>query len=291
ENVAGFFLRQGRLDRAQYDLIMATRDPKTLPAELQAKFGKMSVNQAKNTVYKSLGSPDFTLEKGPNGNVFSDEIEDGDDYILTSDGLHDNISDERIKEILDGGGSFKDVEKEAFALSQTAEGKPDDITYAEIPTGRAGAPASGNPETARLQQAHLEARTKADSYKALLAKLDSGDAAAEAAVKPDGRDALQERMLVAEKRALETELKLLESRGDSQSSRHTEIGLDLRQTEEELKRHLKKHEDALLAARAGLDELYGEAGGAKKGGAAAESPSAAQPKKKGFFSGFFGGGK
>ncbi len=127
DSMAGEDFRKGNITRERYDQIVNAKSVNDVLPKDRILF------QNRNVVYKMIG-----LEKNekPTTGVF--RVKKGDKILMTSDGVHDNLTDEQIEEILASGG---DIQELIFAAGRVAEGdtdraKPDDITGALVELGR-----------------------------------------------------------------------------------------------------------------------------------------------------------
>jgi len=126
ENVVGYLHRMGQISREQYDLVMDTDDISQLPPDLQklgANFGMRDTRSAKNTLFNAIGTGGVTKD-----NVFSVRVEPGQKLMITSDGVHDNLNDAELQELLASGKTMEQIAEAAYDTGR----KPDDISGAMI---------------------------------------------------------------------------------------------------------------------------------------------------------------
>lgn len=120
------------IDEAEYDLIAEAESEEALPPDLQV-FYKM-----RNYVLNAIGAPDA---KEVNPDTFSLVLNEGDRVIITTDGVHDNLTTKQIEAIIRSGGGTKELIAAASAVAEggkekNARSKKDDITGAVIDLGR-----------------------------------------------------------------------------------------------------------------------------------------------------------
>lgn len=118
ENLVGLATRMGGISKEDYKRIMDAPDIDALVkerpdlAKITVYGQSFDVRKARSTMFNAI-SGEAQLTEGPNGNVTSVEANPGDQFLLTTDGIHDELSLEEMQAILDKGGSMKDIVKAA----------------------------------------------------------------------------------------------------------------------------------------------------------------------------------
>ncbi|HTK05459.1 MAG TPA: protein phosphatase 2C domain-containing protein [Candidatus Eisenbacteria bacterium] len=196
ENVVGYLHRVGQITREQYDLVMNTSDISQLPPDLQklgANFG-MDTRGAKNTLFNALGSGGVKEE-----NVFSVRVEPGQKLLLTSDGVHDNLNDAEIEQLLAAGKTMEQITEAAYGTGR----KPDDIsgTLIEIKGENPEARAARQAEEAKDVQMRTWEKEVGDAH-AEIARLEALKAASSAGNAPVDRNARANVMMNMDARAI-----------------------------------------------------------------------------------------
>jgi len=181
ENIVGYLQRTGAISREDYDLVMNTSDIKQLPERLQnlgQNFG-MDTRGAKNTLFNALGTGGVKQE-----NVFSVRVEPGQKLLLTSDGVHDNLTDAEIEQLLASGKSMEQITEAAYGTGR----KPDDIsgTLIEIKGERPEARAERQAQEAKDEQMRTWEKEVGDA-RAEIARLEALKAASGGPVDKSGR--------------------------------------------------------------------------------------------------------
>lgn len=123
ENIVGYLMRVGQISRAEYDQVMNTENIDDLPDKLKNLGsgipGIGGVRRAKNTIFNALGTGAVKAE-----NVFSVKVEPGQKLMITSDGIHDNLTDAQLEQLLGEGKTMEDITR----LASESGRKPDDVT-------------------------------------------------------------------------------------------------------------------------------------------------------------------
>lgn len=150
DGMAGAAMREGQIDRAQYDQIMNAPDKASLPEDLQFYY------QYRNVVDNVIGidKPEVRVSTG------IIKAKKGDRILISSDGIHDNLTADQIAEVLRNGGGVKELAQAAYGIASSGEGraKPDDITGTLIELGgeRQEKKASGEQESGRQTADQLQ---------------------------------------------------------------------------------------------------------------------------------------
>jgi len=154
DGYAGQVLRDGKINREQYDQVMNAPDMDSLPKELKVFY------KYRNVVTDVIGMENEGKEPRITTGVI--KVKKGDKILISSDGIHDNLTQQQIADILRAGGSMADVAAAAAKVADSGEGraKPDDITGSLIEIGAAapekkgGKPGSerGEPTAEQLGQ-------------------------------------------------------------------------------------------------------------------------------------------
>jgi len=131
DGYAGHVLRDGKITREQYDQVMSAPGIDALPDNLKI-FYKYR-NMVSDVIGKNDEEPRFST------GVF--KAKKGDRILISTDGIHDNLTQEQLADIMRSGGGVGDVVAAAAKVAASGEGraKPDDITAALIEVG-AGSP-------------------------------------------------------------------------------------------------------------------------------------------------------
>ncbi len=151
ENVVGYMMRIGQISREEYDQVMNTENIDDLPDKLKNLGANLpgigGVRRAKNMIFNALGTGGVTAE-----NVFSVKVEAGQKLMITSDGIHDNLTDAQLEQLLAEGKTMEDITR----LASESGRKPDDVTgtLIEIKGQRKEqrAEQGGEPQKAQLEQ-------------------------------------------------------------------------------------------------------------------------------------------
>lgn len=130
DGVAKEAMDTGQITREQYDQIMNAPDKKSLPPDLQFLY------QYRNVVSNVIGMPG--KEKIPVATGIL-KLKKGDRMLMSSDGIHDNLTADQIEEIMLQGGGIKELADAAGKIADSGQGraKPDDITGSVIEFGGA----------------------------------------------------------------------------------------------------------------------------------------------------------
>lgn len=131
DGMAKFMLDQGKISRAEYDQVMSAPDKDSLPDHLQTAY------QYRNMVTNAVGMPGQENIAVSTGIL---KLKKGDRMLLSSDGIHDNLTQDQIADIMRKGGGVKELADAAGAIASSGEGraKPDDITGSVIEFGGEG---------------------------------------------------------------------------------------------------------------------------------------------------------
>ncbi len=123
DGYAGQLLREGGITREDYDLVVNAQGADTLPENLRPLYLK------RNVVVKVIGLPNLP-DLQPETGVVKGLIKGRHKILLTSDGVHDNLTNDEIEKRLAQGETLKDIIGAAaqHATSKEKRAKPDDVT-------------------------------------------------------------------------------------------------------------------------------------------------------------------
>ncbi len=129
DGFAGQALRDKKITREQYDQVMNAPDIDALPGELKMFYQYR--NMVSDVIGQNSGQPRFTT------GVFKAKA--GDRILLSTDGVHDNLTQDQLAEVLRAGGGVGEVIAAASQIAESGEGraKRDDITATIIEVGGA----------------------------------------------------------------------------------------------------------------------------------------------------------
>lgn len=236
-----------RLTREQYDRIVQADSADSLPDDLKMFF------KMRNVITSAVGfpAPDIKVQTG----VF--KVKRGERVLITTDGIHDNLTDAQIAEIMRGGAGVKELVEAASAIAESGRGraKKDDITGVEVPLGESAGsgerPAAGRPQAMSPEQRSLteEAIRDASAEVAALEDLKRFGLEADRATKEGkatrgfdfndlqriqqygGIEGVDERIRDIKIYALSHEYQLLQN---DVAARQREVGIDPAQAEKDL---------------------------------------------------------
>ncbi len=119
DGLAKYMLKAGKIKEDEYRQVMAAPDADSLPDSLKWLFKK------RNIITNGIGmGENFSVETG----VI--KAKKGDRILISSDGIHDNLTDEEIAEVMRAGGGVAELAAAARKVSEGDSGraKKDDMT-------------------------------------------------------------------------------------------------------------------------------------------------------------------
>jgi len=122
DGVAKYEMDRGEFTREEYDQVMDATSIDALPDKLRLAY------KHRNAITRAVGkSEDFDVSSG----IVT--LKKGDKMLLSTDGIHDNLTKEQIADILRKGGGIKEIVAAAGAIAdggkeKNARAKMDDIT-------------------------------------------------------------------------------------------------------------------------------------------------------------------
>lgn len=131
DGMAKYMLDQGKISREEYDQVMGAPNKESLPEHLQAAY------EYRNMVTNAVGMPGQETIPVTTGIL---KLKKGDRMLISSDGIHDNLTPDQIADVLRNGGSIKELADAAGRIASSGEGraKPDDISGSVIDFGGEG---------------------------------------------------------------------------------------------------------------------------------------------------------
>lgn len=168
DSLMNFLVENKRISAKQAETIMRT--DKDRLDDLQAEMPKFDPDFLKLVVDNRQGVVSSIGAEQMSPHVGSFRVKKGDKVLISSDGIHDNVPDEMIATILNGGGA-EELAKLAYARAggngteRTVGAKgPDDITLKVLEFGesrREDAPSTVMPDIAMMERDIMNARSVA----------------------------------------------------------------------------------------------------------------------------------
>lgn len=161
---------QGQINREQYDQIMNAPDKASLPPDLQFLY------QYRNMVSNAVGFPGKENINVATGIL---KLKKGDRMLISSDGIHDNLTADQIADVMRKGGGIKELADAAERIASSGEGraKPDDITGSVIEFGGEGKEKGREAQEQNADQARVaqlgQWKSEVDQAKAEIARLEA----------------------------------------------------------------------------------------------------------------------
>ncbi len=119
DGLAKYMLKAGKIDQEGYRQIMSAPSADALPDNLKWLF------QKRNVITNGIGmGENFSVETG------IIKAKKGDRILISSDGIHDNLTDEEIAEVMRAGGGVAELVAAAGRVADSGSGraKKDDMT-------------------------------------------------------------------------------------------------------------------------------------------------------------------